>query len=108
MQHHRPVFGDHIAYLASKISTLSLSAMKLRRHRLPGLGLPDTDPPAAAAPAAKKSWKKLLTVRRRNKDRLWVALYKYTGPGVKTGEDAKYQRENPDRPKPVEDPEERK
>jgi hypothetical protein len=81
--------------------------MKLRKY-MP-LGSPSLDP---AAPPLKRNWKKILHLNRRNKDRLWVALYKYTGPGAKGGEDLKYQRVNPhqdpDKITPVIDPEDRK
>lgn len=101
------VFGSHIAYIASQISTLSNNTMKLRKY-MP-LGSPSLDP---AATPLKRNWKKILHLNRRNKDRLWVALYKYTGPGAKGGEDLKYQRPNPrqdpDKITPVIDPEDRK
>ena len=79
MQHSQPVFGNRIAYLASKISALSHNIMKLQKRWFRTDSR--SDKPSKRPPLSEK-WKQML--RRggrkvRNKDRLWVALYRYPG-----------------------------
>jgi len=87
MQHSQPLLGNRITYLASKVSSLSHNIiMKAQKKRWfpvdfcnsrPAPDKPNNGPPL------KEKWKQLLPLgnrKLRNKERVWVALYRYTAP----------------------------
>jgi hypothetical protein len=68
--------------------------------------------PSVLLPPRREKLKRYLPFnkrKRRNKERLWMALYQYTGPGAKGGDDARWQKmADPDKIEPVVDPDEKK